>query len=244
LRAAARAVALLGWLLYCLVPHLLTLAVRRRSPWPRRFLGGCARIAGADVRAAGKPVGPHTLLLANHVSWLDIFVLAGATGCAFVSKAEIADNRLVKWFADQNRTLYVRRSERRAIGDQAAEIVAALSDRDQPLAIFPEGTVGTGGRLLPFRPSLLSTVAPAPASVTVRPAALDYGATFPELSWGPGEHGIANAVRLLGRRGRIAVTVRLLDPLPPSADRKALASQAHDSISAALAPSGILPAAL
>ena len=242
--AAARATALAAWLAYCLVPHLIALTVRGRSRWPRRFLGGVARICGADVRTSDDPVAPHTLLLSNHVSWLDIFVLAGATGCAFVSKAEMADNRIVKWFADQNATLYVRRSDRRAVGDQASEVAAALRDRDQPLAIFPEGTIGTGGQLLPFRPPLLSAVAPAPSNVTVRPVALDYGAVFPELSWGPGEHGIANAVRLLGRRGRIPVTVRLLDPLAPTADRKALARQAHDSVAAALAPSGIRPAAL
>ena len=242
--AVARAAALLGWVAYCLVPHLVAKAMRGRSRWPRRFLGGCARICGADVRTTGEPVAPHTLLVANHVSWLDVFVLAGATGCAFVSKAEIGDHPIIKWFADQNATLYVRRSDRRAVGGQAEEIVAALRDGPQPLAIFPEGTVSTGGRLLPFRPALLSAVAPAPARVTVRPVALDYGAAFPELGWAPGEHGIDNAIRLLGRRGRIPVTVRLLDPLPPMADRKALASQAHDSIAAALAPSGIAPAAL
>ena len=239
-----RAAALFGWLLYCLFPHLIAVALLSRSPWPRRFLGGVAKICGADVRSAGDPVAPHTLLLANHVSWLDIFVLAGATGCAFVSKAEMADSRIVKWFADQNATLYVRRSDRRAVGDQASEVAAALRERDQPLAIFPEGTIGIGGRLLPFRPPLLSAVVPPPPSVTVRPVALDYGAVFPELSWGPGEHGLANALRLLGRRGRIPVTVRLLDPLAPTADRKTLARQAHDSIAAALAPSGIVPAAL
>ena len=235
---------MLGWVAYCLVPHLINLAVRRRSPWPRRFLGGCARLAGADVRTVGEPVAPHSFLVANHVSWLDIFVLAGATGCAFVAKAEIGDHPVIKWFADQNNTLYVRRSDRRAVGGQAAEIVAALRRRDQPLAIFPEGTVGIDGRLLPFRPALLSAVAPPPANVTVRPVALDFGAVFPELSWAPDEHGIGNAWRLLGRRGRIPVTVRLLAPLSPSADRKALAGQAHDSIASALAPSGIGPAAL
>jgi 1-acyl-sn-glycerol-3-phosphate acyltransferase len=223
---------------------LIALAARRRSAWPRRFLGGCAKICGADVEVIGERVGPHSLLLSNHVSWLDIFVLAGATGCAFVSKAEIAGNPVVKWLADQNATLYVRRSERRAVGDQAAEVAAALSDRSQPLAIFPEGTVGTGGVLLPFRASLLSAAAPPPANVTVRPVALDYGSAFPELSWVEDEHGVGNALRLLGRRGRIPVTVRLLDPLPPTADRKALAKQAYDSVAAALAPSGIAPAAL
>jgi 1-acyl-sn-glycerol-3-phosphate acyltransferase len=244
LLAAARAAALLGWLTYCLVPHLVTLALRRPSGWPPYFLGGCAKICGADVQSVGAPVAPHTLLLSNHVSWLDIFVLSGITGCAFVSKAEMGDNRLVKWLADLNNTLYVRRSDRRAIGDQVAEIASALAEHDQPLAIFPEGTVGTECRLLPFRPSLLAAAAPPPVNVTVRPVAIDYGPVFPELGWGEGEHGIANAVRLLGRHGRFPVTVRLLDPLPPTADRKVLARQAFDSVAGALAPSCIVPAAL
>jgi 1-acyl-sn-glycerol-3-phosphate acyltransferase len=196
------------------------------------------------VQTVGEPAAPHTLLLSNHVSWLDIFVLAGATGCAFVSKAEIADNGIVKWLADQNATLYVRRSDRRGIGDQVSDVAAALRDDDQPLTIFPEGTVGTECRLLPFRPSLLAAAAPPPSNVTVRPVAVDYGPVFSELGWTQDEHGVANAVRLLGRRGRIPVTVRLLDPLPPTADRKLLAKQAHDSVAAALAPSGILPSAL
>lgn len=241
--AGARGAALLGWVACCVVPHLIVKAMRGQSRWPRRFLGGCARICGAKVRTAGEPVASHTLLVANHVSWLDVFVLAQATGCAFVSKAEIGDHPVIKWFADQNATLYVRRSDRRGVGDQAAEVATALRG-PQPLAIFPEGTVGTGGRLLPFRAALLSAAAPPPPNVTVRPVALDYGPLFGELGWAPGEHGIANALRLLGRRGRIPVMVRLLEPLPPIADRKALAARAHDSIAAALAPSGIAPAAL
>ncbi len=144
--ATVRVAALLGWVIYCVVPHVIANALRKRSRWPRRFLAGCARICGADVRTEGKPAAPHTLLLSNHVSWLDIFVLASATGCAFVSKAELGDNRVVKWLADQNATLYVRRSDRRAIGDQVGEVATALSQHQQPLAIFPEGTIGTGGR--------------------------------------------------------------------------------------------------
>ena len=62
------------------------------------------------------------------------------------------------------------------------------------------------------------------------------------IGWGTGEAGISNALRVMGRKGRIPVTVHLLPPLPPTADRKQLAKLAHDSIAAALAPSGIEPA--
>ncbi len=228
-----------GWFLICVIPHLLTGLVGP-SHWPRRFLRGIAWIVGADVSTKGDPARPGDLLIANHTSWLDIMVLAGATGCAFISKAEIREHPFLRWVADQNRTIYVDRSERRAIHDQARAIVNGLSHH-QPLALFPEGTVGDGGTLLPFKPSLLSAVAPPPPGVRLRPVAVDYHGRAQELGWAPGEHGRDNALRILGRRGRMAVTVRLLNPIPPSPDRKAIARVAHDAVAAALAPSGVAP---
>ena len=240
--ALGRLALLGGWFLICVVPHLLA-KVTGRSRWPRRFLGGVARICGADVRTQGARPSPATLILANHVSWLDIPVLAGATGCAFVSKAEIAGHPLLKWLADQNMTLYVDRSDKRSIHGQAERMRQALH-RGQPLAVFPEGTVGVGGRLLPFKPSLLSAVAPPPEGVVIRPVAVDYHGRAGELAWVPGEHGLTNFLRVLGRPGRRRVTVRVLDPLPPTADRKALAGAAHDAIARALDAGASPPAAL
>lgn len=234
LRALGRLLLLAGWFLLCVWPHLVARAIGR-SRWPRRFLAGVARICGADVRTEGAAPAPRTLLVANHVSWLDIPVLAGATGCAFVSKAEIAGHPLLKWIADQNSTLYVDRSDKRAIHGQAKRVRAAL-DSGQPLAIFPEGTVGVGGKLLPFKPSLLSAVAPPPDGVALRPVAIDYDGRAGELAWVPGEPGLANFLRVLGLRGRRPVMVRLLAPLEPAHDRKALAKAAHDAIADALGP--------
>ena len=226
----------------CIVPHLVS-QIFGRSRWPRRFLAGCATICGVDVRATGGLANSHSLLLANHTSWLDVLVLASATGCAFVSKAELARNPVMKWLADQNRTLYIERSDRRGLHEQTEAVRKALRG-DQPLALFPEATVSSGGRLLPFRPALLTAVAPPPPDCAIQPAAIDYGAAMRSLGWAKGEHGVANAIRILGRKGRMTATVRLLDPLDPSLGRKAMAKAAHDAIAAALAPSGIAPAGL
>jgi len=231
-----------GWFLICVFPHLLA-RVSGSSRWPRRFLGGVAWICGADVKVEGATAKTGDLLIANHVSWLDIMVLAGATGCAFISKAEIRGHPLLKWVADQNRTIYVDRADRRAIHDQARSILDELK-RDQPLALFPEGTVGDGGTLLPFKPSLLSAVAPPPEGVRLRPTAIDYHGKAHVLGWAPGEHGLDNALRILGRKGRLPVTVRLLAPLTPSPDRKIIARAAHDAVATALAPFGVAPARL
>ncbi|MES2903675.1 MAG: lysophospholipid acyltransferase family protein [Pseudomonadota bacterium] len=241
-RAALRIAAMGGWFVVCVIPHLLAKLIGT-SHWPRRFLGGIAWIVGADVRTVGEPARSGDLLIANHVSWLDIMVLAGATGCAFISKAEIRGHPFLRWVADQNRTIYVDRADRRQIHDQAQAVLDGLK-RDQPLALFPEGTVGDGGTLLPFKPSLLSAVAPPPEGVTLRPVAIDYHGRAHMLGWAPGEHGLDNALRILGRRGRLPVTVRLLEPLDPSPDRKIIARAAHDRVALALAPSGVAPARL
>ena len=182
----------------------------------------------------GTPVGPRTLLICNHVSWLDIMVAARATGCAFVSKDELG-HPIIHWLADQNDTLYVRRDHRRGAPQQAEAIARKLSD-PQPVALFPEGTTGPGDRLLPFRPTLLASVTPPPAGVTVRPVAIDYGDAATEIGWHD-ESGRENVFRLLGRRGRLPVTVRLLEPLESTEDRKALSHAAREAIAQALTSS-------
>lgn len=234
--------ALLGWLALCVPMHLLS-RVLGSSGWPRRFLRGVGWIVGARVRCSGAAIAPHTLIIANHVSWLDIPVMAGATGCAFVAKDELQGHPVMHWLCEQNGTVFVNRSDRRGIAGQTADMLAALG-RERPLALFPEGTVGDGGRLLPFRPALLSAFAPAPADVIIRALAVDYGPAAREFGWPQGESGQQNFLRLLGRRGRVSVTLHLLPPLPALPDRKQLARAAHDAVAAALAPSGVAPAAV
>jgi 1-acyl-sn-glycerol-3-phosphate acyltransferase len=218
----------------CVPLHVATKLLLRASGWPRRFLGASAWVCGARVRSTGDPVTPHTLLVANHTSWLDILVLAGATGCAFVSKDSLGHS-LVHWMADQNHTLYVRRDDRRGAASQAEGVRAKLHQA-QPLAIFPEGTTGPGTHLLPFRAPLFEAVTPPPAEVTVRPVAIDYGTAAPEVGWYE-ESGKDNVLRILSRRGSLPVTVHLLEPLAVMDHRKEVAEAARSAIEAALSSS-------
>lgn len=232
-RAYRRIARLALLFLTYLPPHLVARRGGRTSPWPRRFLGRAAHIAGARIELAGPPLEPHSLVVANHTSWLDILILGGATGTRFVSKAELQRVPLIGWLADQNHTLYIDRAGRGDAHGQVRRITAALAT-PQPLAIFPEGTTSNGRALLPFRSTLLHAVAPPPELSTVRPIALDYRDSVDAIAWHSGEPGLANALRVLGLKGRRRVTVRLLEPLPPSDDRKALARHAQAAISAAL----------
>ncbi len=228
---ALRIAALVLLFLIAAPPHLASKLFLGRSRWPRRFLAAAGWILGIRARLAGAPVEPHSLLISNHVSWLDILALGGSTGCAFVSKDELGHG-FIHWLADQNGTVYVRRSHRKGARDQAVAIAAAL-ERDKPVALFPEGTTGPGTHLLPFRSTLLEAANFAAKDVQIRPVAVDYGPAAGEVGWYE-EPGKANILRLVGRRATLPVTVRVLPPLDRSRDRKQLAEDARAAIAEAL----------
>ena len=208
--------------------HVLTELVLRRSPWPQWFLAACAWVLGARVRLKGRKIRPHTLLVSNHTSWLDILVIGGATNCAFVSKDELG-HPLIHWLADQNATVYVKRTHRKGAKDQAIAIAKAL-ERDKPVVLFPEGTTGPGAHLLPFRSTLLEAANFAAKDVVIRPVVMDYGrAAAAEIGWYE-ESGKDNVLRILGRKGTLPVTVRVLEPLDRSGDRKQLTHEARERI--------------
>jgi lyso-ornithine lipid O-acyltransferase len=225
-------------LLVCLPLHYLWRLFGRPSPWPRRFLGLVARAAGMRVRVTGTPLERDVLFLANHLSWLDILILAGASGTAFVAKAEVRDTPVVGWLATLNNTVFVARAERSAVRGQADALRTALAS-GQPVALFPEGTTEGGPDILPFRASLLAALFPPLPGVRVQPVALDYGAAAHDLAWIGEESGLANARKVLARRSTTPVTVQFLDPVDPAlGDRKALASAARAEIVEALGSPG------
>ena len=108
MRFALRAAAIVAGLIACLPLHYVWKLARRPSPWPRRFLWWVGRSAGMKVRSVGRPLARNVLFLANHMSWLDIMVLAGESGTAFVSKDDLGHG-FVHWLADLNHTVYVKR---------------------------------------------------------------------------------------------------------------------------------------
>jgi 1-acyl-sn-glycerol-3-phosphate acyltransferase len=230
-RAIVRVAALVLLFLVCAPLHLATKALLRRSDWPRRFLAAVAWVIGVRLRVSGEPIRPHSLLLANHTSWIDIMVIAAATGCAFVSKDNLGLG-LFHWLADQNATIYVRRSHVKGAKDQAIALANALQG-EKPVAVFPEGTTGPGTHLLPFRSTLLEAASYADNEVEIRPVAIDYGRAHAEVGWWE-ESAKDNILRILGRRGTLPIAVTLLPPLDRSGDRKALALEAREAIARAL----------
>lgn len=186
----------------------------------------------------GQRLRHDVFYVSNHLSWIDIPVLAGATGTAFIAQDGIAKVPLVGWLASLNNTILVSRTDRLGIGGQIAMLRTAL-DAHQPIAIFPEGTTTDGHGLLPFKPPLFAVMAPPPRPMMVQPVLLDYGVAGPEIAWVGEEAGGDNAVRLLSRRRGFDVRVVFLEPFDPAAfgGRKEIAAEARSRIRTALSAS-------
>ena len=231
-----RIAAMLLWLMTCVPLYYLCRVMRMRNPWPRRFLGGIARIVGARVTIVGTPARRGAFLLSNHVSWLDIPVIAGASGSAFVAHSGLADHGALKWLCDMNDTVFVARHERRSVHAQVEQVRAALGESNA-LTVFAEGTTSDGTSLLPFKSSLLSALDPPPPGVAIQPVWLDYGSDVADMAWVGEEPGLDNFIKILARRGPLPVTVHFLAPLDgnESASRKTMALAARERILVAMA---------
>lgn len=231
---------MIGWLLVCVPFHYLwRLGLRwpggiPRS-WPRRFLGGVAWIAGADVRIEGRRAERGTFLLANHVSWIDIPALAGVSGTAFVAHDGLAGIPLLRWLCAMNDTVFIARHDRRSVHAQVEQVRAAIAERGA-LAIFPEGTTSDGTGLLPFKSSLLSAFDPPPAGVAIQPVLFDYGPEAASVAWVGEERGLDNFLRILASAKPVELTIRFLSPLEGEAlaNRKTIAAAAQAAIQGAM----------
>ncbi|WP_234387645.1 lysophospholipid acyltransferase family protein [Sphingomonas sp. STIS6.2] len=173
------------------------------------------------------------VFVANHLSWIDILLLSGATGTAFIAKAELRGVPLVGWLCTLNATIFVSRADRMAVTAQIAQIRDTLA-RDWPVTLFPEGTTGDGVTLLPFKAALLAALDPPPPGVRVQPVRIDYGPATPELAWVGDEPGQHHAARVLKRRGSFVATLHFAEPFDPAdhGNRKAIATEARRRIEA------------
>ncbi len=235
LRIAVRLAAMIALLLLCVPGYYLWRVLRLPNPWPRLFLGAIAMVAGVEIQTTGTRVRRGAFFLTNHVSWLDVPALAGATGAAFVAHDGLAAYPVLKWLCEMNDTVFVARHDRASVAEQVALVRAAIAETSA-LAVFPEGTTSDGTGLLRFKSSLLSALDPVPQGIAVQPVLLDYGAEAADIAWIGEEHGLDNFKRILARGRALQLTVHFLPPLTGEAlhDRKSMAAAARAAMLAEL----------
>lgn len=189
-------------------------------------------VLGFDVRVSGPFPRPPYLLVTNHLSYMDVLVLASQLGCVFVAKAEIRGwpvlGPICRWFG----TIFINRQERRDIPRVTAELESALG-RDQGVVIFPEGTSSAGAGLLPFRSPLLAPA--ARLEIPVHYAALGYE-TLPgdppahlAVCWW-GNAPFAPHVLQLVRLRRVTATIDFGEEPIVEPDRKFLAVRLREAV--------------
>lgn len=235
LRMAWRVVQLVAAILLFVPLHYLFRLFRLPSPWPRHFLATAARICGARVTRIGTHLKRDVFYVSNHLSWIDILAVGGASGTAFIAKAEIEKAPVVGWLASLNRTVYVKRENRLGVAEQINELRDALAET-WAVTIFPEGTTTDGKSLLPFKTPMLRVLEPPPPGVMVQPVMLDYGDAADDIAWIGQERGLNNARRILSRPGSFALKVHFLEPFHPRdfPGRKVIAAESRRRIEAAL----------
>jgi 1-acyl-sn-glycerol-3-phosphate acyltransferase len=141
---------------------------RTISRWSARML----KILGVRLSVASQTQDlGRALLVANHVSWLDIFVIHAARRVHFVSKSEVRHWPVAGWLAWKSGTLFVERN-RRADTLRINREMRAILEKGGWVAVFPEGTTSNGRQLRRFLPSLLQPA--VDLSLPVVPAALRY----------------------------------------------------------------------
>lgn len=161
-----------------------------RTCWDARRHGGA--IGGADwrhaversgarmldavgvevhVRGARPLLAGPVLLVANHVSWLDVQALGAVAGARFVAKAEVRDWPVVGAMADRLGTIFLRRGHRRD-AMRVKNLLARLLVTGERIVVFPEGTTTDGARVAPFYAALLQ--AAVDAAIPVQPVAIRH----------------------------------------------------------------------
>ena len=161
-------------------PQLVAMRFGRPFYFTRLFQklvcrGFCVRIT---TRGQAPAPGEGGLIVANHISWLDIPVIGTTGPLSFVAKAEVATWPVIGWLSTLQRTVFIDRMRRGATAGVASEMGKRLQD-GQSVVLFAEGTTGDGTRILPLRSSLLGAAHEAvrgaeEAETTVYPLCITY----------------------------------------------------------------------
>jgi 1-acyl-sn-glycerol-3-phosphate acyltransferase len=203
LRAARRAVALGSLLLFCLLRSVyLRLrwpdTLERRALWLHESGVMVMKRMGIGLTITGKPPG-HGLLVANHLSYLDILIFGAALPCYLVSKVQIGRWPCFGTLARAGGVIFVDRASR-ASAEAVTAVIAERLKGPVPVLFFPEGTSTDGTRLLRFHSRFYTPAVNAAVPVTA--AALRYiaadGRPERDLCWFGDDTFLPHLWRILG----------------------------------------------
>jgi 1-acyl-sn-glycerol-3-phosphate acyltransferase len=213
------------------------LAPSARQPYIQTWAAKCLRVLGITLQASGQPRPGAKLLVANHVSWLDIIAIhAVCPEARFVSKAEVRHWPVLGSLIDAAGTLFIERERKRDAMRVVHQMAEALKAGDT-VAVFPEGTTSDGHGLLPFHANLLQ--AAISTGTPVQPIALrfaDAGAAVSAAAAYIGDTTLIESLLAVLMADGLQAQVSVLSAGGSHhADRRALAEHVREQIATSLA---------
>jgi 1-acyl-sn-glycerol-3-phosphate acyltransferase len=200
----------------------------------RWWSGALVRVFGFRVEARGEPVPGAVLLVANHLTWLDIELIHSQRMACFVAKSEIERWPFVGWLTKRAGTIFHRRGSTESLGAVQQVMVQRLRE-GLAVAVFPEGGTGPGGHVRTFHARIFQ--AALDAQVPAQPVALKFsrdGAANWSVAFRERESFMGNFLRVLGEPTTRAEVI-FLDPVAPdAAGRRRLAEACRSQIVSAL----------
>ena len=201
--------------------------LRLKQRWSRRIV----ELLAIRIEAPAIEAPPGFLIVANHISWLDIFAINAVRPAAFISKSEVRRWPFFGWLAARNETVFLRRGSRAHAREVNDEIDKLLS-HGKDVALFPEGTTSDGTLLRGFHAALLQTA--VETGRPVLPLALSYRDSEGKLSLAPSYAGDTTLMQCFSAiLASPSLTVRVLPaPVidPNGKSRRELTHAAHASI--------------
>jgi 1-acyl-sn-glycerol-3-phosphate acyltransferase len=207
--------------------------------WSRHLL----RVLGVQVRATSSRSLPGgALLVCNHVSWLDVYLIYAAQRVHFVSKAEVRQWPVAGWLAHKTGTLFLERGRRADTARVNAEMRDLMASGAW-VAVFPEGTTSDGRGLRRFLPSLLQPA--VELNCPIVPAALRYRSLDGAFSAAPAyidQMSLWQSLKQIVDEPGLIAELQFGDPIQPNAHRRELAAQAEQAVAGMLGVSPSVPA--
>ena len=217
---------------------LVNLRSRAASLLPWYYHRTLSHLLGVRIILEGPVPTTPTLLVSNHVSWLDIPILSSVMPLSFIAKREVGGWPMFGWMAKLQRCVFVNRESRHSTGKSSVEITKRLHAGDT-LVLFPEGTSNDGNTVMPFKSSYFG--AAENLDVPVVPITVAYLSNYnlaltkrqrPSFAWYGGMDLLPHLWESL-KAGPIEVSIQFHEPLP-HIPRKEMAKLAHATITKSL----------
>jgi 1-acyl-sn-glycerol-3-phosphate acyltransferase len=168
------------------------------------------------------------LMVANHISWMDIIVIQSIKPCIFVAKSDVASWPLFGWVAQMTGTIFIKR-------DKISDIKKALKKMKRRLikrsvCIFPEGTSTNGRYLLPFKSNLFQSSIDTQKSILPLCLRYEQKNIYTDKTAFVDDMSLLDSIIKIKQEKDIRVVVEILQPIRPRYNRKELASYTQEII--------------